>query len=419
MNGWMSPAAADRHVVFPDLARGRRRPLDPAPVARTGGTAAPPRPPPPAEPALDAGDESFLDWLFDRAGLAAWRHYRPGTLKRRLPACLRVARAPSPALARPRLEDRPELIPAAVSALVIGVTAFFRDPPVFDRLRDEVLPRLARDRGRLRVWSAACSGGAELYAVAMLLDRLQLLARSDLLGTDCRADAVGDAAAGRFSPDAVNGLSPDLLGRYFETGAGPAGDALNVTHDSGAPTRPAGQPTLDGTDIPVLGGIGIRACAVRPSGGIPAPRGRTGVRGAPLAPGLSGQECPLSTDRNVYATEDWADRNVRPAQTRMSMPPVPETGRCGSVRVRRWLRGAVRWRRADVVRAAEPGPWDLVLCRNLAIYLQPAAADRLWANLAGVLRPGGVLAVGKAERPGRDHGFRQIGPCLYQRSGPA
>src|SRR4051794_36087007 len=52
-----------------------------------------------------------------------------------------------------------------------------------------------------------------------------------------------------------------------------------------------------------------------------------------------------------------------------------------SFRVGPRLRAAAQWRTADILSLREPGLWDLVLCRNLAIYLQPQAASDLWRQL--------------------------------------
>lgn len=77
----------------------------------------------------------------------------------------------------------------------------------------------------------------------------------------------------------------------------------------------------------------------------------------------------------------------------------------------------IEWRQADVLQETEPGEWDMILCRNLAIYLQPDAAQKLWTRLHGALRRGGLLVTGKAERPAATSGFRQVGSCLFQREG--
>lgn len=82
------------------------------------------------------------------------------------------------------------------------------------------------------------------------------------------------------------------------------------------------------------------------------------------------------------------------------------------------LRARVRWEQRDLVaEPAAPGAWDLVLCRNLAIYLTAAARDALHVRLAGALAPGGVLLLGRSERiadPGA-LGLRLAGPHAYRR----
>lgn len=80
-----------------------------------------------------------------------------------------------------------------------------------------------------------------------------------------------------------------------------------------------------------------------------------------------------------------------------------------------FLRAMAQWRQGDAIYTSEPGSWDLILCRNMAIYLQPTAAGQLWARLGEALRPGGILVTGKAERPYGAAKLRPVAPCIYQR----
>ena len=174
-------------------------------------------------------------------------------------------------------------------SVAVSHSGYFRDPDQFEALELRVLPRLLERRETLRVWSAGCANGLELWSLAVVLDRLGALDRAELLGSDLLEENLAVARAG--VPDVVE-LSP-------------------------------------------------------------VPRGR------------------------------------RP-----------------------------RWEHHDL--AGEPAPggaWDLIVCRNVAIYLEPAAKARMHRTLAGALSPGGVVVLGRSERLVRPdvHGLRRIEPHVYER----
>jgi chemotaxis methyl-accepting protein methylase len=97
--------------------------------------------------------------------------------------------------------------------------------------------------------------------------------------------------------------------------------------------------------------------------------------------------------------------------------PSDLAGRPARMRVRAELRQRCRWARADAFDLPESPSYDLILCRNVLIYLTPEAASELWSLLVGRLEPGGLLFVGKAERPSDELGLRRVGPFLYHKRG--
>jgi chemotaxis protein methyltransferase CheR len=270
----------------------------------------------PAEPAPEGCKDEFIDWALDRAGLDA-AAYRMKPLRRRLPACLRALKVQSTEAARALLERGPSLLAVAVDSLLLGVTEFFRDGDVFESVRTVVLPRLARRRGPLRIWSAGCSTGEELYSVAILLAEAGLLDRSFLLGTDCRPEAIERAKAGLYRTAATDLVPCALRARYFE------------------PTR--FRRTLPGA-----------------------------------------------------RTDDAAWRPIEA------------------------LRRQVYWKVADVAHGVEAGPWDVILWRNMAIYLEAAPAQHVWRRLSCALTPEGFLIAGKAERPPHGVSLTSVARCVYR-----
>jgi len=66
------------------------------------------------------------------------------------------------------------------------------------------------------------------------------------------------------------------------------------------------------------------------------------------------------------------------------------------------VRDAVSFARANLLDeafAAGRGPYDVIFCRNLLIYLTVEARGRIEKTLAGLLRPDGILMLGAAEPP--------------------
>ena len=83
-------------------------------------------------------------------------------------------------------------------SIAVSVSGMFRDPHQFDFLERELLPGLLSRASRLRVWSAGCADGSELYSVAIVLDRLGALERSFLLGSDLLEENIEAARRGVY-----------------------------------------------------------------------------------------------------------------------------------------------------------------------------------------------------------------------------
>jgi chemotaxis protein methyltransferase CheR len=116
-----------------------------------------------------------------------------------------------------------------LAALTTNVTRFFREPHHFEHLRKHVLPQLvevAKRGGRVRLWSAACSNGAEPYSIALtLLSVLPNASSYDLkiLATDIDPNMIGEGSAGIYNDAAMQPVPADLRRRYFTPTRGEGG----------------------------------------------------------------------------------------------------------------------------------------------------------------------------------------------------
>jgi len=129
--------------------------------------------------------KQYCDYLFDRNGLAS------------------------------------ETVPL-IDVMTTNKTEFFREPDHFRFLTEHAVPALmARPGGKsrsVRVWSAACSTGAEPYTIAMVLADLgQHLAsgfRFDIMATDISTEVLDTAVAGIYPEAMIQPVPPEFRHRY-------------------------------------------------------------------------------------------------------------------------------------------------------------------------------------------------------------
>ena len=120
----------------------------------------------------------------------------------------------------------PSLSQQVVEALLNNETYFFRDRAPFDVLQRHALPELAQRREkskRLRIWSAGCSTGQEVYSLSMLFAEEPDKWRGwtiDILGTDVSTSCVDRARTGAYSQFEVQrGLGISQMIKWFEESA--------------------------------------------------------------------------------------------------------------------------------------------------------------------------------------------------------
>lgn len=110
-----------------------------------------------------------------------------------------------------------------IAGITVGESYFFRDQAQMDWLREQWLPQLilrrrAEHKLSLRIWSAGCSDGQELYSLTMLLSELLPdLERWNLhlLGTDLNAAALSRALSGRYSEWSLRATPEAARKRHF------------------------------------------------------------------------------------------------------------------------------------------------------------------------------------------------------------
>lgn len=102
-------------------------------------------------------------------------------------------------------------------------TSFFRDPNMFAALEKDLFPKIltaASFKGQLKIWSAACSTGQEVYSVIMILNQLAksnpTYLKYEYLATDFSERVLKKAKSGEYSQlEIQRGLSSRVLVQNF------------------------------------------------------------------------------------------------------------------------------------------------------------------------------------------------------------
>tara|TARA_B100000989_G_C19532792_1_gene471057 strand:+ start:1229 stop:2719 length:1491 start_codon:yes stop_codon:yes gene_type:complete len=122
-----------------------------------------------------------------------------------------------------------------IDEITVGETYFFRDSKQMALLRNKLLPELIQNKQQqqnktLRIWSAGCSSGDELYSVAIILR--ELIAdisewNIHLVGTDINLVLIQQALAGKYSHHALRKVDNTIASRYFSR----SGDSYQLTSE--------------------------------------------------------------------------------------------------------------------------------------------------------------------------------------------
>ena len=264
---------------------------------------------------------TFLQWCLPRLG------YRwPGFRKVRAQVCKRISRRmaelslPDTNHYRTYLETHSDEWTHLDRCCRVTISRFYRDRAVFDSLRDEFLPSLARQvaksgRSSVRCWSAGCASGEEPYTLQMLWQlavgpSTGLDIQLQISATDIDSYLLDRAKKAVYPSSSLQGLPDDLVATAFE---------------------------------------------------------------------YSGSDRVLTSP----------------------------------------FRRNVRWLNQDIRTDSPAGPFDLVLCRNLAFtYFDPSVQTKVIDRIRSVTRPNGLVVIGSHEGlpPGSEIQFGELVPCIYERT---
>jgi two-component system, chemotaxis family, CheB/CheR fusion protein len=150
--------------------------------------------------------------------------YKKNTLFRRIERRMNVHQIAKIANYVRFLQENPNELEILFKELLIGVTNFFRDAEVWEKLKEKVLPDLFNKLSNghvLRAWITGCSTGEEAYSLAITFKEACEKLKHDknftlqIFATDIDSDAIEIARTGLFSQNVAGDVSPYRISRFF------------------------------------------------------------------------------------------------------------------------------------------------------------------------------------------------------------
>ena len=149
-------------------------------------------------------------------------HYKHSTLMRRIKRRMALRGFESLEDYNRYLEQDREEAKTLCEYCFITVTAFFREPEVFEELKKKVFPALIEHRGPkdpIRVWVPGCATGEEAYSIAIclmeFLEDAKVSVPFEVFATDISETAIEKARVGTYTGAALAHVSPLRLARFF------------------------------------------------------------------------------------------------------------------------------------------------------------------------------------------------------------
>lgn len=150
--------------------------------------------------------------------------YGESHLKRRLRVRMRVLGIDTFREYSKYLDKTPEEYEKLKKILTVNVTEFFRNLPTFEEIKKVVIPQIIEQKKQsskksIRIWSAGCSDGKELYSLTILLyEYLKEDINKYLItifASDIDVDIINKARVGWYPKHEMKGIETKYLRKYF------------------------------------------------------------------------------------------------------------------------------------------------------------------------------------------------------------
>ena len=165
--------------------------------------------------------EALLDYLKHNRGCDL-TGYKRSTLMRRFQHRMHSIQIDNYQSYLQYLQSHTEEYRMLLNDVLINVTCFFRDRDAWEYLATDVILKILackQPNEPIRVWSAGCAGGHEIYSLLILLIEVlgieNCLQQVQCFATDADKDALQKGRQGTYSHQEIANIPPKWLEKYF------------------------------------------------------------------------------------------------------------------------------------------------------------------------------------------------------------
>ncbi|MBV4418582.1 protein-glutamate O-methyltransferase CheR [Clostridium tyrobutyricum] len=158
--------------------------------------------------------EYFKHWVFKEFNIDL-SAYKPNQLHRRINSLMSRVGVKSIEEYIALLKKDRDQKQRFLDFITINVSEFFRNPEIFEELKNKLQGELLKNNGTLKIWSAACSIGAEPYSVGIYLRELTPSKRHTIIATDLDNTIIARAKQGEYSEQEIKNVKKQYLDKYF------------------------------------------------------------------------------------------------------------------------------------------------------------------------------------------------------------
>jgi chemotaxis protein methyltransferase CheR len=156
----------------------------------------------------------FYDWVYKSYGLTL-DAYKDAQMQRRIASVMRKAGARNLKEYSELIKNNDSIRNDFFDQVTINVTEFFRNKDKFEEFQQTLTEKIIPKFKNIKVWSAACSNGAEPYTVGMILHSKGVEKNSRIIASDIDVNILDKAKLGQYPDRDLKNLDSQLLTKYF------------------------------------------------------------------------------------------------------------------------------------------------------------------------------------------------------------